>query len=57
LRYLEVSKSVAAQSELNEQQSLDRVGHPAVFSYGAVFALLGMVALMALIPNGRPTHA
>lgn len=33
----------------------DRVGHAAVFYYGAVFALLGMVALIALIPNRRPT--
>jgi MFS family permease len=34
----------------------DRVGHPAVFYYGAVFALLGIVALIALIPNRRPIH-
>jgi MFS family permease len=31
----------------------DRIGHPAVFYYGAVFAALGIVALIALIPNGR----
>src|SRR5215831_16581533 len=32
----------------------DRVGHPAVFYYGAVFAVIGMVALIALIPAARP---
>jgi MFS family permease len=32
----------------------DRVGHPAVFYYGAVFAVLGMVALIVMIPNARP---
>jgi MFS family permease len=35
----------------------DRIGHPAVFYYGAVFALLGMVALIALIPNVRPLRS
>jgi len=35
----------------------DRVGHPAVFYYGAVFALVGLVALIALIPNGRDSHS
>lgn len=29
----------------------DRIGHPAVFYYGAVFAVLGIVALIALIPE------
>jgi len=32
----------------------DRVGHAAVFYYGAVFAVIGMVALIALIPAARP---
>lgn len=32
----------------------DRIGHPAVFYYGAVFAVLGIVALITLIPNARP---
>ncbi len=31
----------------------DRIGHPAVFYYGAVFALLGMVGLIMLIPDAR----
>jgi MFS family permease len=31
----------------------DRIGHPAVFYYGAVFAAVGIVALIALIPNER----
>jgi MFS family permease len=34
----------------------DRIGHPAVFYYGAVFAVLAMVALSALIPNARAVH-
>lgn len=34
----------------------DRIGHPAVFYYGAVFAALGIVALILLIPNARPDH-
>jgi MFS family permease len=34
----------------------DRVGHPAVFYYGAASALLGMVALIVLIPNVRHTY-
>ena len=29
----------------------DRVGHPAVFYYGAAFALLGAIALLTLIPD------
>jgi MFS family permease len=32
----------------------DRIGHPAVFYYGAVFSFLGIVALIMLIPNARP---
>jgi MFS family permease len=32
----------------------DRIGHPAVFYYGAVFAVIGIVALIALMPNARP---
>jgi len=32
----------------------DRIGHPAVFYYGAVFAVVGIVALLALIPGARP---
>jgi len=35
----------------------DRIGHPAVFYYGAAFAVLGIVALLALIPNARPIPA
>jgi len=35
----------------------DRVGHPAVFYYGAVFAVLGIVALIALVPNAPPIPA
>jgi MFS family permease len=31
----------------------DRVGHPAVFYYGATFALLGSIGLLALIPGKR----
>jgi MFS family permease len=31
----------------------DRIGHPAVFYYGAVFAVVGIVALIALIPSVR----
>ncbi len=34
----------------------DRVGHAAVFYYGAVFALLGIVALLVLIP-GEQYHS
>jgi MFS family permease len=32
----------------------DRVGHAAVFWYGAVFALLGIMALLGLMPDARP---
>jgi MFS family permease len=31
----------------------DRIGHSAVFYCGAMFAVLGIVALIALIPNAR----
>ncbi len=31
----------------------DRVGHPAVFIYGTVFALLGAIALLILVPAKR----
>ena len=31
----------------------DRIGHVAVFYYGAVFALLGSIALVALVPEPR----
>ncbi|HTS80989.1 MAG TPA: MFS transporter [Myxococcaceae bacterium] len=31
----------------------DRVGHAAVFFYGAAFGLVGMLALVAMIPNTR----
>jgi hypothetical protein len=34
----------------------DRIGHPAVFYYGTALALLGMLALIALIPNLRRTY-
>ncbi|MGO9674514.1 MAG: MFS transporter [Methylocella sp.] len=33
----------------------DRVGHAAVFYYGAAFAIVGSVALLALIPDGSFT--
>jgi MFS family permease len=37
-------------------QLWDRVGHPAVFFYGAVFAAVGVIALIALVPaQTRPT--
>jgi MFS family permease len=29
----------------------DRIGHAAVFYYGAIFAVLGSVALLSLIPR------
>jgi MFS family permease len=35
-------------------QLWDYVGHPAVFVYGAVFAALGSLALVTLIPAARP---
>jgi MFS family permease len=35
----------------------DRIGHPAVFYYGAVFAVVGIVALIVLIPNTHPNHS
>lgn len=35
----------------------DHVGHPAVFYYGAVFALLGMVGLITLIPDARQVRS
>jgi len=35
----------------------DRIGHPAVFYYGAAFALVGMVALVTLIPAVRPVRS
>jgi hypothetical protein len=31
----------------------DRVGHTAVFYYGAIFAAVGSVALVLLIPRTR----
>jgi MFS family permease len=31
----------------------DRVGHPAVFYYGAIFALVGSAGLLILIPGRR----
>lgn len=31
-------------------QLWDRVGHPAVFVYGALFAVVGLMALLALVP-------
>jgi MFS family permease len=34
----------------------DRVGHGAVFIYGAVFAAAGSIALLAFIPAKRTTH-
>jgi MFS family permease len=35
----------------------DRIGHQAVFYYGAVFAFLGMLALVILIPDKRVRSA
>ena len=35
----------------------DRIGHPAVFYFGAAFALLGMATLIALVPNARRAPA
>jgi MFS family permease len=35
----------------------DRIGHPAVFYYGAVFAVIGIVALIALMPNDSTSAA
>jgi MFS family permease len=35
----------------------DRIGHAAVFYYGAVFAVLGMVALVVLFPDARRAPA
>jgi MFS family permease len=32
----------------------DRVGHAAVFWYGAVFAFLGGISLLLLLPATRP---
>ena len=32
----------------------DHIGHAAVFYYGAVFALFGMLALIFMIPDTRP---
>jgi MFS family permease len=34
----------------------DRVGHTAVFVYGAIFAVVGIIALVALMPAGAPAH-
>jgi MFS family permease len=34
-------------------QLWDRVGHPAVFFYGAVFAAAGVIALLGLVPADR----
>jgi MFS family permease len=34
----------------------DRVGHGAVFLYGGVFAVVGSIALLALIPAKQSTH-
>jgi MFS family permease len=34
----------------------DRVGHMAVFFYGAIFAAVGIAALLVLIPSRPPAH-
>jgi hypothetical protein len=34
----------------------DRVAHTAVFFYGAIFAVVGIVALIALVPSRAPAH-
>ena len=34
----------------------DRVAHTAVFFYGAIFAVVGIVALLTLVPSRAPAH-
>ena len=34
----------------------DRVGHAAVFYYGVVFAIVGIIGLLVLIPGGQHKH-
>jgi MFS family permease len=34
----------------------DRVGHAAVFYYGAVFAIVGIIGLLVLIPGGHHNY-
>ena len=35
----------------------DRIGHAAVFYYGAAFAAVGIIALMLLMPRATERHA
>lgn len=35
----------------------DRVGHAAVFYYGAVFAIVGMIGLLVAIPGRHNNYA
>ena len=35
----------------------DRVGHPAVFYYGAIFSVAGSIGLLLLIPDRRPDRS
>jgi len=34
----------------------DRIGHAAVFYYGAAFAVFGSIGLLALIPGNITNH-
>jgi MFS family permease len=34
----------------------DHVGHATVFFYGAIFAVVGIVALLLLMPGSAPAH-
>lgn len=36
-------------------QLWDRVSHPSVFIYGAVFSMIGIIALIILIPGKQKT--
>ena len=38
-------------------QLWDKIGHPAVFIYGAIFAVLGTFALMVLFKNENISHS
>ena len=49
--------SSAFSDRIGRRNVRDRVGHAAVFYYGAVFALVELAALIALIPNRRDSHS
>jgi MFS family permease len=34
----------------------DRIGHAAVFYYGATFAIVGSIGLLVLVPGGQNNH-